>query len=829
MQMAKSRVVVTVQPRVFTLAQSIRQYIHGQRLTDDPAGTLRSEPARGAKRLPAHARRTGRLALSLQYHNIARYLFILLIFSGLVSTGWFGIPLLPRYFVEPETDIVAGLFTLFSALGTIWGVMAYREFTRSASSIIEARLAARRLDPMVGEYEYKSYNPSTKEYDEGFVPSGPVDFWDKETHVPPWMDKGKYWHILLSLQHPGREILLQVVRDRDLPFSTGRRNAAVTQREKAGDSRQYRYIVKVPQWLVMNTERGRFSDLQIDSGELSALIADVNMKIVAATNEVAGWERLRVRFPWRFMTFGIYLNKSLPLRIVYRQVIRNFPGAKERKIDQTNANLANVPDEELVAAAMELARAKDILPARIDKLYVLVRFLKTTYTRMGLGEGASEYHNFHHSLEVSCMAMQMLPGSFRGFAFGAKEYEIMLVAGLLHDYDPDQPLAPEQGKIKGPSVIRTMEELKRTRIIDAYFTMNAEELGNYFREYGKGTPVAIDFSTTHPEYVKSNWTPVEGIIVEALVWRTDFPFFKLKNAQEKFDGLLGELARKGENTEKIRLMSEVLWLADLAVTYMGSDPVRAWDRVTNLYDELFLPRLEAVSRTDAFFSDFADLELFRDLLAQKTFPDVFRQRWNLIYQFFHEGNPSTPLNRTIQTARSMYHKVNVEVGMRRGELLQAMAAENWSEYFIGIGRDQNEVLKAKSRLAALDPQNASAFWGDVQKLLPAIMDDTIDNFLMVMPEREAPVTGQERGILLAMFATFARKMRVDGMVKILTDIEEKSDKLKALLEIAASAGLAREAHKGKDYFPEDWRDPEFKNGQRLVLTLVPRTFHLSNA
>jgi tRNA G46 methylase TrmB len=790
---------------------------------------LRSEPARGAKRLPAHATRTGGLALSLQYHNIARYLFILLIFSGLVSTGWFGIPLLPRYFVEPETDIVAGLFTLFSALGTIWGVMAYREFTRSASSIIEARLAARRLDPMVGDYEYKSYNPSTKEYDEGFVPSGPVDFWDKETHVPPWMDKGKYWHILLSLQHPGREILLQVVRDRDLPFSTGRRNAAVTQREKAGDSRRHRYIVKVPQWLVMNTERGRFSDLQIDSGELSALIADVNMRIVAATNEVSGWERLRVRFPWRFMTFGIYLNKSLPLRIVYRQVIRNFPGAKERKIDQTNANLANVADDELVAAAMELAHAKDIPPARIDKLYVLVRFLKTAYTRMGLGEGASEYHNFHHSLEVSCMAMQMLPGSFRGFAFGAKEHEIMLVAGLLHDYDPDQPLASEQGKIKGPSVIRTMEELKRTRIIDAYFTMNAEELGNYFREYGKGTPVAIDFSTTHPEYVKSNWTPVEGIIVEALIWRTDFPFFKQKNAQEKFEGLLGELARKGENTEKIRLMSEVLWLADLAVTYMGSDPVRAWDRVTNLYDELFLPRLEAVSRTDAFFSDFADLELFRDLLAQKTFPDVFRQRWNLIYQFFHEGNPSTPLNRTIQTARSMYHKVNVEVGMRRGELLQAMAAENWSEYFIGIGRDQNEVLKAKSRLAALDPQNASAFWGDVQKLLPAIMDDTIDNFLMVMPEPDAPVTGLERGILLAMFATFARKMRIGGTVKILTDIEEKSDKLKALLEIAASAGLAREAHKGKDYFPEDWRDPEFRDRERLVLTLVPRTFHLSNA
>jgi len=792
---------------------------------------LRSDPAAGSHRLRRHARRSGGLALSLQYHDTARYLFILLIFAGLMSTGWFGIPLLPRYFVEPDTDIVAGLFTLFSALGTIWGVMAYREFTKSSSAIIEARLAARRLDPMAGEYEYKSYNTLTREYDEGFVPSGPVDFWDKETHVPPWMDKGKYWHILLSLQHPGREIMLQVVRDRDLSFSAGRRNAAITQRERLSeDFRGYRYIVKVPQWLVMNTEHARFAELDMESSELSSLISDVNMKIVVATNEVAAWERLRVRFPWRFMTFVIYLNKSLPLRIVYRQVIRNFPGAKERKVDHTNADLANVPDDELIAAMMELAQTNGIQPARIDRLYALTKFLKNAYTRMGLGEGSSEYHNFHHSLEVSYMAMQMLPAWFRGQTFGPKDYEIMLVAGLLHDYDPAQPLASEQGKVKGPAVTRTMEELKKTRIIDAYFTMSVEELGNYFREYGTGTPVASEFSTTHPEYVKPDWAPAESVMVEALIWRTDFPFFKLKNAQEKFDGLLAELGGKGATTEKVTLMSEVLWLADLAVTYMGSDPVRAWDRVTNLYDELYLPRLEAVSRTDAFFSDFADLELFRELLAQKTFPDVFRQRWNLIYQFFHEGNPSTPLNRTIETARKMYLKVNVEVGMRRGEILQAMAADNWSEYFVGIGRDQSEVLKAKSRLAALDPQNASAFWGDVQKLLPAIMDRSIDNFLIVMPERDAPLVGQEDPALLrAMFVTLTRKLRDGGAVKILTDMEEKTGHFEALLKVAGDAGLVQETRKGKDYFPEGWCDPEFKDGKRLIVTLAPKTVQTTNA
>src|SRR3712207_9392194 len=44
------------------------------------------------------------------------------------------------------------------------------------------------------------------EYESGFVPSGPVDFWDKETQVPAWMEKGKYWHILLSLKGGSKEI-----------------------------------------------------------------------------------------------------------------------------------------------------------------------------------------------------------------------------------------------------------------------------------------------------------------------------------------------------------------------------------------------------------------------------------------------------------------------------------------------------------------------------------------------------------------------------------------------------------------------------------------------
>ncbi|MGI0029419.1 MAG: hypothetical protein ACREAQ_06895, partial [Nitrososphaera sp.] len=172
------------------------------------------------------------MSLSIQHHTTARYLFITLTFAGLLSTGWFGIPLIPKYFINNSMDLVAGIYTLFSALGAIWGIMAYREFTKSLEMIIEARVAARKLDPMIGDYEYRSYNPITREYEDGFAPSGPIDFWDKETQVPHWMDKGKYWHVLMILKGGNREVKLKVVKDEDLPFYSSPMNVAVTTKER---------------------------------------------------------------------------------------------------------------------------------------------------------------------------------------------------------------------------------------------------------------------------------------------------------------------------------------------------------------------------------------------------------------------------------------------------------------------------------------------------------------------------------------------------------------------------------------------------------------------
>jgi tRNA G46 methylase TrmB len=228
-----------------------------------------------------------------------------------------------------------------------------------------------------------------------------------------------------------------------------------------------------------------------------------------------------------------------------------------------------------------------------------------------------------------------------------------------------------------------------------------------------------------------------------------------------------------------------------------------------------LPKLEAVYRTDRFFEDFADNEIFNQIIKKKQFPQIFRKRWNEIYRFFHEGTPSTRLNDTIGAARSTYAGVNLEINMRNGELLQSMAKDNWAEYFIGIGKDQTEVSKTKSRLAKLDPHNASAFWGDAEKLIPLIDDRPIDNFLMVLPEDMVPLsTGEDRESFRAMLAEFPKKLVHGGKFRILTDMEQDGAVFRELVTVVGEAGLQQVENHGKSYFPKDWRDPEFKFGRK---------------
>ena len=380
----------------------------------------------------------------------------------------------------------------------------------------------------------------------------------------------------------------------------------------------------------------------------------------------------------------------------------------------------------------------------------------------------------------------MLPNAISNYRFSVDDIEIILVAALLHDYDPLQftyngdssraetngypTSGPSVRSSVGPRVQRTIETIQRYQIHDAYFKLDQPDLERIFKNFSFKFRNQPDMQTLTASIEKSD----KSLIVEALIWRTDFPYFKQETAQKNFKLLLSKLESKGYDIGKINLLAEVVWLSDLSVTYMGSDPIRAWNRVTNLYDELFLPKLEAVSRTDSYFSDFADTHLFQELIKMRSFPIVFKNRWNSIYQFFHEGNPSTILIRTIINARKSFLKINMLIGYFKGELIYRMANDVWSEFFIGIGEDQNEISYAKSKFTELEPLNASVFWGNPTKLLPNIPDGSIDSFIVNLVSSRQEILANKESFT-SIIGTINKKLTNSGTLQLIMDLSKESE------------------------------------------------------
>ena len=628
--------------------------------------------------------------------------------------------------------------------------------------------------------------------------------------------------------------ILKVVKDNDLPFFSGKRNIATTSREKLKTDnklkKKYHYIVCVPQWLVMNTEPSNFSrsELNMSDSDFGLLMNAINKQLVIASHDIVEHEKQRIKYSWKFTSLPIYIIKSLPVQIIYKEIftktVKYVPIEKKHIIEETNINLAYLSNDELIDSLLVLARIKNIPSKCIEKINILLQFLTNEYEKLGLGDGSHRYHNFHHSLEVAYVSLQMLPLELHGYDSSWQDYEYLLVASLLHDYDPSQynyKTSIGLNRFEGPKVENTIHELLKIRIIDAYFSMNDIEFKNYFRQYQYHLLPPVDYVTTHPEYIRSS-KPLHSLIVEALIWRTDYPFTKKPKSQKNYYDLIDKIFNLTGLSEKYVLLSEVLTLADQSVTYMSSDPINAWYRVISLYEELMLPRFEAISRTDQFFSEIMKIELFQELVNNRNFPEVFKQRWNLVYQFYHEGIPSTQINRTIENAQKSYSKINLHIGIKTGNLLYHIAIDYTDEYFIGIGTDEEAVLNIKDKLANLNQQNASSFWGDAKKLLPNLHSKSINNILLILHNFSnfEDHNGQDQELSL-LFKGASIVLKSNATFQILTNIPKNSNKEKELIKIASSFGLqlSKNNNENKIYFPQSYITKEFFENDHISVLI----------
>ena len=729
--------------------------------------------------------------ISLLHYVYAKGFFIALSFISMITTGFFGIPLISNFFLNKDIDLTQLISTIFSLLGWIWGFMAYNQFDKFTKLVKDTWSSSHKLDPMIGEYDYKTFNPETKQWEEGYIHYGIVDFWDSENEVPLWIDKAKYWRIFIELQRINKNTILQITKDKNLPFNEGKNNLAVTVKENNFETilkhnieskyvKYKKFRVIIPQWLVINTEYKKFnSNFQLEIGNLTSIITEVNKNIPKIIDEIIQREKTIMTQPWSiFISVITYLNKSLPLRIIYSKIKDITPGAKKRRIQYINENLSRTSTNALIEALIIKAKIIGIDERSLNKLLSLIKFLKNEYEKLGLGEGSSEYHNFNHSLEVAYMSLNMLPKEIHGYSIDKKDYEIMLVAALLHDYNPMHDIKFRKSHTRIPRVTSTLEQIRKKRIHDAYFNFTDEDLIKFFRKSESPLLPTKEYATVHPQYLKNKESKIESKIVEALIWRTDYPFDE--NSQTNFNQLLIEINNSGYSCEKINLIAEILSLADLSVTYLSSDPLLAWNRVVKLYQELDLPVIEAVSGTDRFLSLFSEGSLFKEIISGKNFPVVFRQKWDNVYRFFHEGNPSNRINKIILDARTRYQKINMEIDMNKCDFLIINALANKNEFFIGIGKNKEDIMIAQSKLKVFEKENIEILTGNIEKLLPFIKDKSIDNIIINI-SNELKMDINKMTLLKDLFYSYNSKLVLNGTIQIIINKNQDYDEVISLM------------------------------------------------
>ena len=246
----------------------------------------------------------------------------------MISTGIFAIPLISDFVLNEKFDWFDDwpnlLFSITSALGCIWGLMAHTQFESTTKLIRNTWSSCRKLDPIIGEYDYKTLNPETNQLEDGYAYHSLVDFWDRENEVPDWLDKGKYWKFFLELQKINKNVKLEVAKDTSLPFKQGKGNVTAILR-KIDTSNQITkeniskteeipfFRIIIPQWLVMNTEYKRFNIFsQTEINTITRIISEVNKNVPRIIDEIIFNERPVTKKFRKHLYFILYLSKQKP-------------------------------------------------------------------------------------------------------------------------------------------------------------------------------------------------------------------------------------------------------------------------------------------------------------------------------------------------------------------------------------------------------------------------------------------------------------------------------------------------------------------------------------
>ncbi|MHB8155512.1 MAG: HD domain-containing protein, partial [Candidatus Omnitrophota bacterium] len=278
-------------------------------------------------------------------------------------------------------------------------------------------------------------------------------------------------------------------------------------------------------------------------------------------------------------TFEEFINRSFSKENFCFEVIRRW----------------NMPysADEYWSKIMKLFKGRRLTQEKVylKELFIYLKNIHEDFNLINTG-----YHRFSHSLEVTYLILIFASR----LGYDAKSVLEMIVAALLHDFDPRK-------EYSAPRVLVTVGHLN-----------NSETIRGLVQKMG------LD---------------MERII--ALILRTDFPFDEQR--RDLFEISL-DLIKHKITRERFIKQAELLALADQTATYLLLSPIESEERVLELAREMGWDEKNTLSATGEFLKgNEADI---RKVLLK--LPDRYSKRWAGIKRHFDNftksGSPIIKIN-----------------------------------------------------------------------------------------------------------------------------------------------------------------------------------------
>jgi hypothetical protein len=130
-------------------------------------------------------------------------------------------------------------------------------------------------------------------------------------------------------------------------------------------------------------------------------------------------------------------------------------------------------------------------------------------------------------------------------------------------------------------------------------------------------------------------------------------------------------------------------------------------------------------------------------------------------------------------AKTKYQKINVEMDTKNCDFLISNALSFKNEFYLGIGKDKENIMIAQTKLKSLKIENMQFCLGNIEKILPFIKDKSIDNFILdVTNEKEIDKSKQS---LKDIFYIYNSKFSPNGTILLIIKNNQNYEEIISLV------------------------------------------------